>query len=168
MKREYRYGFICAAGLSLWVLIEFALGFHTTSFDIGRYSGYLSFVVPVIVIFIALMEEQSITHHRISLKAGVNTGFQIAIISAVLFTLFMVIYNAYINPHWIDSLIEWQRRQLILGGATNDDIERFVEQNRRMNNAFGQGIMNFMGTTGIGVVITLIEIPIVRMLGKKG
>ena len=100
-------------------------------------------------------------------KDGINTGFQVAIISAALFTLFLYLYNNYINPEWIESMVEWQRKKLILGGATDDQIEHFMKENRRMNNSLGQGLMSFISTTGIGVFVTLIEIPIIKFFFTK-
>ena len=167
MKPEYRYGLLCGTGLSLWILIEFALGFHTTFLEIGQYSGYFSIIVPIIIIYVALKEQSLRINGRLSVKEGINTGFQIAIYSAALFTLFLYVYNNYINPEWLNSLVEWERKKLLLGGASDDEIERFMDQNRRMNNAVGQGVMSFISTTGIGIFITLIEIPIIRIISKE-
>lgn len=167
MKPEYRYGLSCGAGLIGWVLIEFALGFHTTSLEIGQYSGYFSIIIPIVVIYIALREQQLRSAGFLNFKEGINTGFQIALYSAVLFSLFLYAYNNYINPEWIDSLVEWQRKKLILDGATDDEIGKFMAQNRRMNNTVGQGVMSFISSTGIGVFVTLIEIPVINLFSKK-
>jgi len=167
MNPEYRYGLLCGVGMSIWVLIEFALGFHTTSLEIGQYSGYVSVFIPIVVIYVALKEQQTTLNVVLPLKAGINTGFQIAIISAAIFTLFLFLYNNYINPEWIDAMVQWQRKKLILSGATDDEIGRFMDQNRKMNNSLGQGIMSFISSTGLGVFVTLIELPIIRFVSSK-
>ncbi len=164
MSIEYRYGIVCSLLLCGWVLLEFALGFHTTSLEIGQYSGYFSIIVPIVFIYSALKEQESRSNGELSMKDGINVGFQVAIISAAIFTFFLHIYNNYINPDWISMLVEWQRKKLILGGAPDDEIERFMEQNRQMNDSFGQNIMSFIGATGIGVVITLVEIFMIKFL----
>jgi len=167
MNLEFRYGLLCGAGMSMWVLIEFALGFHTTSLEIGQYSGYFSIFIPVVVIYIALQGQQTALNVALPIKAGINTGFQIAIFSAAIFTLFMFFYNNYINPEWIDAMVGWQRKNLIMSGATDDEIGRFMDQNRRMNNTLGQGIMSFISSTGLGVFVTLVELPIIRFVSSK-
>ncbi|MFA5833669.1 MAG: DUF4199 domain-containing protein [Bacteroidota bacterium] len=167
MNPEYRYGLLCGVEMSIWVLIEFALGFHTTSLEIGQYSGYVSVFIPIVVIYVALKEQQTTLNVVLPLKAGINTGFQIAIISAAIFTLFLFLYNNYINPEWIDAMVQWQRKKLILSGATDDEIGRFMDQNRKMNNSLGQGIMSFISSTGLGVFVTLIELPIIRFVSSK-
>ncbi|MFA6455889.1 MAG: DUF4199 domain-containing protein [Bacteroidota bacterium] len=167
MSIEYRYGIICGLGLCGWIMLEFAFGFHTTALEIGQYSGYFSFIVPAVVIYTALSEQKSKSNGTLAVKAGINVGFQIAILSAAIFTIFLFFYTNYINPGWIDAMIEWQRKKIILGGATDDEIERFVTQNRRINNALGQGVVTFISTTGIGVVLTLVELPIIKRLSVR-
>lgn len=167
MNTELKYALLCGAGLSLWVLAEYALGFHSTSLEIGQYSGYFSILVPLILIYSALRDRQEKNGPQLSWKDGIDSGFRIAFYSGVLFTLFMIIYHVYINPEWIDATVEWQRKKLILGGATDDEIGRFTEMHRNMNSLAAQIITGFVGTTTIGVLITLIEIPVVRILGRQ-
>lgn len=42
-----------------------------------------------------------------------------------------------------------------------------MELNRIRNTAFAQGIINLITSTGIGVCITLIEIPIIKIILTK-
>jgi hypothetical protein len=163
MKTEYRYGIACGLGLSGWVLLEYALGFHTTSMEIGQYSGYFSIIIPAVLIFSALRERQRMLNGSLTTVEGISVGFHVAIISAALFTLFMGLYTTVINPEWIDGMVEWQRRKLIIGGATDDQIEQFMDQNRRMNNPVGQAVVSFIATTGLGVFFTLIELPFMKI-----
>jgi hypothetical protein len=156
------YGIFSGVGMMAWVLIEYALGFHTTSLDIGEYSGYFSILIPIIFIYTALSDYQTKRNRAITFIEGINIGFKITLISALLFALFFYCYNKYINPDWIDLMIDWQRKKLILSGATNDQIEKFVEQNRYVNTAMGMALMEFFTSMAMGVIITLVEIPIVK------
>lgn len=164
---EILYGGFCGLAMSAWVLIEFTLGFHTTSPEIGQYSGFVSMIFPVVFIYVAMHDQQSFSGVPLTFLDGINIGFRIAFFSALIFTIFLLIYITYINPDWISTTIEWQRKKLILSGATDDEIGRFMEQNRQMNSSVAQSIMTFISSTGIGVLITLIEIPIVKTLRKK-
>ena len=165
-KTDIFYGMVCGAGMCCWVLLEYALGFHTTSLEIGQYSGYGAMILPVVVIFVAMRERQSAIGSTLPVVDGISIGFRIALFSALLLSLFFYMYNTYINPEWIELTVDWQRKKLIMGGATDDEIGRFMDQNRQMNNSITQVIMGFIGWTGIGVLITIIEIPIIRFLHK--
>jgi len=164
---EMFYGVLCALAMSLWTLLEYALGFHTTSPEIGQYSGFVTILFPIIFIYVAMDEYQSTTHMPLRFLDGINIGFRIALYSAILFTIFLLIYSTYINPHWIETTLEWQRKKLILGGATDDEIEAFMEQNRSINSSFAQALMTLISSTSIGILITCIEIPIARLFFKK-
>ncbi len=166
MNHTYRYGLFSGAALSVWVLSEYLLGFHTTSLEIGQYSGFGSALIPAAIIFTALRERQRAANGLLTLRDAADTGFRIAIISALIITLFMAVYTAFINPDWIDATVEWQRRKLIFGGATDDQIGAFTEQHRRMNNAFGQAVMGFIGSTGLGVALTMLITLILRLLPR--
>lgn len=161
-----KYALLCGIGSSVWVLAEYALGFHTTSLEIGQYSGYFSILIPLVLIFSALRDHQEKNGILLSWKDGIETGFRIAFFSAVIFSLFMIIYHLAINPGWIDATVEWQRKRLILGGATDDEIGRFTEMHRTTNSLTAQIITGFVGSTTIGVIISLIEIPIVRWFNR--
>ena len=164
---EITYGIFCGLAMSAWILIEFFLGFHTTSLEIGQYSGFFSFLVPVIFIFVALRKKQLQTNGRLSINDGINVGFQIALFSSIIFAVFLYFYNHHINPDWIERMVEWQRKNLILNGASDDEIGRFTEQNRYRNSVIAQGIMNLVNSTGIGVGITVIEISAIKFFQKK-
>jgi hypothetical protein len=164
---DITYGILCGLAVSAWTMIEYLLGFHTTSPEIGQYSGFISIVFPVVFIFYALYERQSASGASLLFLDGINTGFRIAFFSALIITLFLFIYSTYINPEWIATAIEWQRKKMIIDGASDDEIEKFMEQNRLMNNSLAQSIMTFISSTGIGVLITLAEIPIIKFVHKK-
>lgn len=161
------YGILCGLLMSCWVLIEYVLGFHTTSLDIGQYSGYFAVLIPLIIIFIALSERQKSLNRPIQFVDGINVGFKIAILSSLVLTIFFYIYNTYINPDWIDRMIDWQRKQMIINGSSPDEIQAFVNRNAVHYNALGQSIMGFISWTGIGVFITLLEIPLVKKFFKS-
>lgn len=166
-RSDVYYGIACGSTMSAWVLIEYALGFHTTSLEIGQYSGFVSFIFPIVFIFVAIHDRQSASLSKISWFDGINTGFRISFFAALFFTIFYIVYVNVINPEWLSATIEWQRKQLILSGASDDDIGKFMDQNRQMNSPLAQLIVGFISVTGLGVLVTLIEIPIVRKLFKN-
>ncbi len=111
---EVTDGLFCGLAMSFWVLIEFFLGFHTTSFEIGLYRGYFSILLPIIFIFVALKEKQSQPNGILSINEGINVGFRTVLLSSIIFTVFLYFYNNHINPDWIERMAEWQRKNLSL------------------------------------------------------
>jgi len=162
LQPEIYYGIGSGLGLSLWILAEYALGFHNRFLKIGIYSGYASTLIPLLLIYIALHKHQLLTHRKLFFIDGINIGFKIVLISSLLLTIFLYFYNTKINPQWIELMVDLQKKKLILGGATDDEIGKFVLQHRVMNNPVIQAIIGFIGSTTVGVVVTLIEISIIR------
>src|SRR3989338_11300688 len=93
MKPELRYGLIIGLGVSLWVLVEFLLGFHTKYMDIGEFTGYLSVIIPILGLYSGLfakrMENLSITYWQL-----VKAGMMMVIIGALIMSLFMGLYRS--------------------------------------------------------------------------
>ena len=164
LQPEIYYGILSGLGLSLWVLIEYALGFHNRYLEIGIYSGYISTIIPFIIVFLAFHNHQAVKNRKLSFIDGINIGFKIILVSSIILTVFFYFYNTKINPQWIELMVDLQKKKLILGGATDDEIGKFIAQNSIMNNPILQAIIGFIGSTTIGVMITLVEIPIVRKI----
>lgn len=166
-RSDLLYGTVCGLFMSGWTLAEFALGFHTTSLGIGRYTGFVSFLFPVVFICTALHDRQKAAGTRLPWLDGITTGFRIAFFAALLFTAFMTFYTVVINPGWLDATADWQRREFIRSGAADDEIGRFMEQQRQVNGPMARFIMGFIGATGLGVLVTLLEIPLLRFVARR-
>jgi hypothetical protein len=52
------------------------LGFHTTSLEIGQYSGFFSVLIPIILISSALRELQEKNGILFPWKNGIEIGFK--------------------------------------------------------------------------------------------
>ncbi len=161
------YGFLCGFGMSLWVMIEFLLGFHTTSFEIGQYSGFFSMIIPAVFVYIALTELQTQSNGFLSVTKGIDIGFNIALVSGIIFTIFLYFYNNHINPDWVERLFEWQRKNLILSGANDHEVGKFISQHRYRNSSLTQSIITLVEATGVGVFFTIIEIGILKSFSKR-
>lgn len=92
------YGLLCGIGMTIWVMIEFLLGFHSTSLEIGQYSGFFSITIPAVFIYIALAEIQTKSNGTLSISQSIEVGFYIALVSGIIFTIFLYFYVNHINP----------------------------------------------------------------------
>ncbi len=161
MNTGVRFGILTGAAVSSYVLLEYALGFHTTQLEIGKYSGYGASLIPIVTIFLALRNFRN-ANNSLSFKQGVQVGFSVAFVAALITTLFFYIYNSYINPNWMEIAAELEKQKMIAEGAAQARIEKFTEQMQRMSNTWMQAAGNFIGSTTMGVIITLIETAIMK------
>ena len=107
MKPELKYGLLCGTGLCLWISLEYLLGFHTTRPDLGVYTGLLSNLIPLTVLFLLLRKKRAaLFDGRLSLGAGIGTGLLTSFVAGLIVYCFLTGYTNFINPHWIDQALE--------------------------------------------------------------
>lgn len=159
MRTELKYGLIAGVGVSIYILFEYLLGFHTTSPEIGEYSGYFSAIIPIIVILFAIREKRDRSFNGvITFGQSFITGIIVTTISAFIITVFFVIYNDHINPQMMTNLSNWKAEQMRLENIPEDEIASSIEEWNAMYNP----LFIFAGSFFMGLMITLIFSLVVR------
>jgi len=103
MRRALAYGGAAAGGVAAWSLLEFALGFHTTQAEVGRYTGFVGLVFPVIAIILALRAARR-ARGGLTFVQGVADGMRATVVFAVFGTVFLWLYYAAVNPGFFGQM----------------------------------------------------------------
>ena len=161
-KLEIKYGLIIGIGVSLWVLLEFVLGFHGNNIQVGQYSGYFAAIIPIIALWIAVGEKRDQElGGNIRIMQGVKMSALISLLAGIILAVFMVGYITVINPGFIQTATEFQVSKLQEQGYTQAEIEEVVLVSIGFMTAPVQAAAAFFGTliqgTFIGFIITLIR-----------
>ena len=165
MKIEIKYGALIGAGVCAWVLAEFVLGFHNEHLAVGKITGYLSTLIPVVVLYRALKERRDQQPDgELGTAAGVKSGLVISAIAAVITTTFLWTYNHTINPGRMEKALEFEQAQMAKSGASAEVIARNVAAFHTLNSGGIQIITGFSSTLVMGLAISLI---ITAVLKKK-
>lgn len=155
MKPELKYGLITGAGVSLWIMGEFLLGFHTTRLEIGRYSGYFSGIIPLTTLWLLLKQKRDAAPAgRLSYGTGLKSGLQVAFISGAIIYAFMSCYGLFINPGWLDHVLDWRVAQWRADGISEIDIRAQIKLYRQMNGPVGDLLSLVGGTTVMGGIFS--------------
>ncbi|MGI8893549.1 MAG: DUF4199 domain-containing protein [Bacteroidia bacterium] len=153
MKTELKYGLLAGIGVSIYIFIEYLLGFHTTHPEIGQYSGYFSATIPVLAILFAIKEKRNRSFNGyISFGQGFITGTIVTIISAFIITGFFVLYNHSINPEGATYLSNWKSEQMRAENISEQEIAASIEEWNAMNNP----LIIFTTSFLMGLIITVI------------
>jgi len=159
MRTELKFGLIAGIGVSIYVLLEYLLGFHTTHPEIGEYSGYFSAIIPIVVILFAIRKKRDRSFKGlISFGQAFITGIIVTAISAFIITAFFVIYNDYINPEGMKNISNWKAEQMRLQSIPEEEIVASIEQWNAMNNP----LFVFAGSFFMGLIITVIFALVIR------
>ncbi len=151
MNPELKCGLVTGAGVCLWIMGEFLLGFHTTRLEIGAYSGYFACVIPLTTIYLLLRRKRAAAPGgRLGFWAGVRSGLHAAFIAGVIVYGFMFLYNRFINPDWLDHALEWRVARLRAAGLAETAIREEIKDYRQMNGPVGSLISLVAGTTVMG------------------
>lgn len=136
MSLILKYGLFSGIGLCAWMLLEYALGIHSTHIAWSQYSDLLSMIIPVFAITLGMMAwRDSRGDGNITLGKGVSVGMGIGLISSLIATLFFFVYTRWINPAYFDHYTDWQASLLTAAGKSAQDVahtkELFYEAARR-------------------------------------
>lgn len=157
IKPEIKYGLFMGLGVSLWIILEFLLGFHTTRMEIGRWSGYFSVIIPILCLYFGIQQTKAETYWQ-----KVKAGIVMVSIASVIIALFFVVYNLFINPNWIEQGIALEKQQLTESGATEEEILAAEQTMQQFFSIEMQVTGAFLGTLIEGCILTLIIAALVK------
>ena len=168
MNPALKYGLITGVGVCLWILGEYALGFHTTNLDAGEITGYFASVIPVVTIYIGIRAQRNMMPGKtIALGKAILTGIWITLIAAAISTAFMQVYYALINPHFMELGEVSLNKKLAAGSISQDEFNRQVMEVRQMAAPMFQLVFGFLGTVAMGTVISVVMALILRTRTPK-
>jgi hypothetical protein len=114
MRRALIYGLLAAGGAAAWTMLEFMLGFHTTRADVGRYTGFVGLVFPVLALSLALRRARQ-ARGRLSFVQGLTEGMSATAVFAAAGCLFLWLYYAVVNPGFFEQMAA-RGEAITLGG----------------------------------------------------
>ncbi|MSR76506.1 MAG: DUF4199 domain-containing protein [Candidatus Ryanbacteria bacterium] len=157
IRIELKFGLLAGGLVCLYMLVEFLLGFHTTRLDIGMYSGYGASIIPFIVYFFALRQWRLDRGGGfLTMRQGIRSGLLMSMIVAAMLASFMLMYNQFINPSFLDRNIEVVRVALEQQGKPVGEIRDTLDYLRATNSFPQQTIFILAGVAFEGVLISAI------------
>jgi hypothetical protein len=144
------------------------LGFHTTRADLGAYTGALSNLIPLVTLFLLLRRKRdAIYDGRLSLAAGIGAGMYASFVAALLVYTFLVTYTHFLNPIWIDQVLEhkvalWRERRL-----AETAIQAKITQFRDAYTPLALAGSTLVGLPLMGGVFGLLLTLVVRQLPHR-
>ena len=170
MKTEIKYGLITGAGVCLWVMTVYFLGFHTApeKMHIGEYSGFFSYIIPIVCLYLGIKNKRDKElGGYIRFGQGLTTGFLMTLITALITVIFFFIYNKFINTDWMEIGIEYTRKKLVVEGLNPAEISLRIENMRKMYTLKMQLTGAFIGTIIQGMILSVVISFILRKENKS-
>jgi len=159
-----KWGVLLGVAVCVWTLGLHALGWYTTDLAKGKVADQVATILPVIAIGMAMFELRRSLGGRLPFGAGVGTGMLTGLVSAPISAGFLWMYHHYINPRWLDLLVEFERSQMTAQGKTADEITKRIDALTAAGTDSAQIFGAIIGTLIISIVISVLVWTVFRLL----
>ena len=154
-------GLVLGVAVAVWTLALHAMGFYTTHIRFGLIADNVATILPLTAVTLALLEHRRRTG-TLTIRQAVVLGFVTGIVSAPISVGFLWVYHHYINPTWVDYLVENIRAQAAADGLGAADVETTVNNLRRSSSDDAQITAGVIGSALICTLVGLLGGIILR------
>jgi hypothetical protein len=158
MRPVIKYGLITGISVSLWLLLSFAVvkSFNIPADKSRALSGLLSIVVLTIGVYLGIKKVRKNNNGVLLYKNAAFTGIKISLITAVIVSLYSLLYCTVINPDFTDFMVKEAEKALISSGATPQEIAIKSEAIKKEYSISMLVMQGFIGQTVMGSIASLI------------
>jgi len=161
MKHLFLYGLITGLVIAAWMYLEYLMGFHAS--EIGRYSKFAVFLFTILGIYLGMRAYRNYTKAgQITYWQGVFSGVLISVFAGIVTAIFTYLYLSFINPEFIDYMVDLNRRTNIQMGATDVQVQAEEIVTRATYQALPQALRTLGGYIAAGSLFSLIIAGILK------
>jgi hypothetical protein len=156
------FGGIAGAVGAIWILLEYAFGFHGARISDIRITTAASLVVPVVAIMVGIMRwRDRMLDGSIRFTQAAGVALAIGLVYSIIVAAFSGIYAAFINRDFLSALLAFQAQMMRDAGFSADDIAKQVEAGKHAT-ATSLAYARFVFWLGTSLVVSLISALLVR------
>lgn len=156
----FRYGLIATIVILALGAIQLFIVMPATDYKTAEVTGYLTIVLAMIFIFFGIKKYREINGGVLSFGEGLKAGLLIALMPAVFFALFDLLYTEVINPGWGEDYFQYQVQQ-IKETAAADEIAAKLEKLQEQKETYGKPhilfLVMFLTVFVIGAMVAIIS-----------
>lgn len=162
-RLEIKYGFWMAIALFLWLLGEWAAGFHSTHLEYTQISIILSWIVLVVGVYHGLSDkneefyQNKASYGSLAISAGL-----MVLATAIMTYLFHFLYHKLINPEYTATIIQEK-----LLRVSEDKKEDALKAFQAIHSPGSMAMFAFARVIMVGLVIALVNSGVVKMFSKR-
>jgi hypothetical protein len=161
MKTYALYGFISSlAGAFLTLILYFAgLNSDISKLPTAQWVGGLlglAIIVTCMILGMKARRAEVPPEDDFGFGKSFFTGFMIGMVSNVLSMIFTYVYNTFINPAFVDIMMQDRLNKIEASGVSGDKLDRAEAMTRSMFNPIPQAIFFIIVTSIIALVLSLI------------
>ncbi|MEM6263564.1 MAG: DUF4199 domain-containing protein [Bacteroidota bacterium] len=153
-----KYGLIMGLVMAAYTLI-----LSLTGQSFNQTLGYVSYVIIIGVIFLAMREYKSLNEGFMTFKQGLGIGVLASLIGGTISSAFSFVYMTFIDPDFIAKLQEFTRSEM----EKNQDlspaqVDQAMEMTSFMMTPGAMFVMGIIGSVILGLIVSLIMSAILK------
>ena len=169
MKPPYRYGLINGIIIGIFTLSFFSVfnwfnskfGWGIQPANIRGIAGLLTILIQAVGIYIGISNVK-LQQGTITYGEAFKTGFTMAIVTALVVSLFSLIYITIINPGYTDYMVNEAHKTMLADGETPAQIQKSLIGVRKEFSLGIQLMQSLVGQSVIGTAISLMIAPFIK------
>jgi hypothetical protein len=121
MNSVLKYGLSAAGATSLWLLLLWVLGLHTTHLGPGHYANYGAEIILALwrSLFRQVHEDN---RYWLPVWQGLLRGLLTSLVAAMGVYIFLSLYLQFINRDYPDLYLEWQVARMRAAGESEEQV----------------------------------------------
>ena len=153
-----KFGFI--AGF-IGVLTSLVLYF--TNQEYTSLLKWLPIIFMIVVIIVGQQQmAKSNSNYLISFGTLFKAGMVITLITAIFMVVYFVIYANFIEPNFIDKILDISRAEMAKKGLSEEQTEAAIEISKKFMSPIFMAVMSFISNFVIGAIASVIGAAIYK------
>lgn len=129
LQNTLMQGVIMGLAFCFYTVLMWLTRLDTTYLNIGQYFDMAIIILPVLIIFWAIKQENQ--KQKINLFKRILIAIFVSLISFIIYDPFLYSYHHFINPDWFSFVLSLKEADLI---AVNTDSNLIAEQLQNMKD----------------------------------
>jgi hypothetical protein len=161
MKPGVKFGLICSGVSVLWSLLLFITGLNRI--DSSWIFNVLAVGIPVYCCALAINEYKStMGGGYIQFNAAFKESVVVTLINSVITAVFSIVYLQFIDPTFMDFIMQKQVTKMQEMGMAEDQIQKMLDQSAKWQSPGMMFFWALLGSVVLGFIIALIMAAIMK------
>jgi c-di-AMP phosphodiesterase-like protein len=158
MKTGVKFGIIGALIVIIWSLIA-----HFAGLSYNNWVSWISTLLQVIIFVLSCVNfKKTEGQGYMTLGEGMKNGVQTALIMAVIGTIWGIVYVKFINPEFMQHIMDMQITEMEKKGMEDEQIDQAMKIMKIFTSLPMLIIFGMLGTLFWGTITTLITSAIIK------
>ncbi len=152
-----KYGLIGGLVMVVYTAIIMILGMGTNKLLLS-----LSYIIMIAVLVFAMQNYKKENHGYMSYGQGLGVGTLASVIMGILGGIFMYVYTSFIDPNYLQGIMDQQVADLEARGMSDEQIDAAIAMTEKFSGPGMQLVSSVIGYLFIGFILSLIISAIIK------